>query len=56
MCKMKDVSVGIKDMDFKTYRGKMAVRLTDGRYDARLLRARLVEGCLKTDNIGARLM
>ena len=31
MCKMKDVSVGIKDMDFKTYRGKMVVRLTDGR-------------------------
>jgi len=26
MCKMKDVSAGIKDMDFKTYRGKMAVR------------------------------
>ena len=25
MCKMKDVSVGIKDMDFKTYRGKMVV-------------------------------
>jgi len=31
MCKMKDVNVGIKDMDFKTYRGKMVVRLTDGR-------------------------
>ena len=31
MCKMKDVSVGIKDMDFKTYRGKMVVRLTDER-------------------------
>ena len=31
MCKMKDVSVGIKDMDFKSLRGKMIVRLTDGR-------------------------
>jgi hypothetical protein len=28
---MKDVSVGIKDMDFKSLRGKMIVRLTDGR-------------------------
>ena len=25
MCKMKDVSVGIKDMDFKTYREKWMV-------------------------------
>ena len=31
MCKMKNVSVGIKDMDFRTCRGKMVVRLTDGR-------------------------
>lgn len=31
MCKMKDVSVGIKDMDFKSHRGKMVVHLTDGR-------------------------
>ena len=29
MCKMKNVSVGIKDMDFRTYRGKMVVRLLD---------------------------
>ena len=28
---MKDVSVGIKDMDFKSLRGKMIVRLTDWR-------------------------
>jgi hypothetical protein len=28
---MKDVNVGIKDMDFKSLRGKMIVRLTDGR-------------------------
>ncbi len=28
---MKNVSVGIKDMDFRTCRGKMVVRLTDGR-------------------------
>ena len=28
---MKDVSVGIKDMDFKSHRGKMVVHLTDGR-------------------------
>ena len=31
MCKMKDVSVGIRDLDFKSQRGKMVVRLTDGR-------------------------
>ena len=31
MCKMKDVHVGIKDLNFKAYRGKMLVRLTDGR-------------------------
>ena len=31
MCKMKDVSVGIKDLDFRSHRGKMVVRLTDGR-------------------------
>jgi hypothetical protein len=28
---MKNVTIGIKDLDFKTYRGKMLVRLTDGR-------------------------
>jgi hypothetical protein len=28
---MKGVNVGIKNMDFTTYRGKMVVRLTDGR-------------------------
>lgn len=28
---MKNVSIGIKDMDFKTYRGKMMASLTDGR-------------------------
>ena len=31
MCKMKNVTIGIKDLDFTTYRGKMLVRLTDGR-------------------------
>ena len=31
MCKMKGVNVVIKNMDFTTYRGKMVVRLTDGR-------------------------
>ena len=31
MCKMKNVSVGIKDLDFKVRRGKMLARLTDGR-------------------------
>ena len=31
MCKMKNVTIGTKDLDFKTYRGKMLVRLTDGR-------------------------
>ena len=31
MCKVKDVSVGIRDLDFKSQRGKMVVRLTDGR-------------------------
>lgn len=31
MCKVKGVNVGIKDMDFTSHRGKMAVRLTDGR-------------------------
>ena len=31
MCKIKGVTVGIKDMDFKSRRGKMTVRLTDGR-------------------------
>ena len=31
MCKMKDVNVGIKKLDFTGYRGKMVVYLTDGR-------------------------
>lgn len=31
MCKIKGVTVGIKDLDFTSHRGKMAVRLTDGR-------------------------
>ena len=31
MCKIKGETVGIKDMDFKSRRGKMTVRLTDGR-------------------------
>ena len=31
MCKMKDVHVGIKEMNFTAYRGKMYVKLTDGR-------------------------
>jgi len=31
MCKIKGVTLGIKDMDFKAHRGKMLVRLTDGR-------------------------
>lgn len=31
MCKMNDVNVGIKKLDFNGYRGKMAVYLTDGR-------------------------
>ena len=33
MCKMKDVNVGIKKLDFTGHRGKMAVYLTDGRED-----------------------
>jgi hypothetical protein len=28
---MKDVAVGIRDLNFKAHRGKMLVRLTDGR-------------------------
>lgn len=31
MCKIKEIKVGIKKLDFVTYRGKMAVHLTDGR-------------------------
>ena len=31
MCKIKGVTLGIKDLNFTTYRGKMLVRLTDGR-------------------------
>ena len=30
MCKMKDVNVGIKKLDFTGHRGKMVVYLTDG--------------------------
>ena len=28
---MKDVNLGIKDLNFTAYRGKMLARLTDGR-------------------------
>ena len=31
MCKIKGVTLGIKDMNFTAHRGKMSVRLTDGR-------------------------
>ena len=31
MCKIRDVKIGIKDMDFVSYRGKFGVSLTDGR-------------------------
>lgn len=31
MCKMTDVNVGIKKLDFTEQRGKMVVYLTDGR-------------------------
>lgn len=31
MCKMNDINVGIKKLDFTGHRGKMAVYLTDGR-------------------------
>jgi len=31
MCKMTDVNVGIKKLDFTGQRGKMVVYLTDGR-------------------------
>ena len=31
MCKIQGVKLGIKDLDFTSHRGKMAVRLTDGR-------------------------
>lgn len=31
MCKIKGVSLGIKDLNFTAHRGKMWVRLTDGR-------------------------
>ena len=31
MCKMENVKVGIKDMDFTSQRGKIVARLTDGR-------------------------
>ena len=31
MCKYKDVSIGIKKLDFNVKRGAMAVFLTDGR-------------------------
>ena len=31
MCKMKDVNLGIKDLNFTAHRGKMLARLTDGR-------------------------
>ncbi len=31
MCKLANTKIGIKKLDFKIYRGKMAVYLTDGR-------------------------
>ena len=31
MCKIPNVKIGIKDMDFTSYRGKFSVSLTDGR-------------------------
>jgi len=31
MCKIKGVTLGIKDLNFTAYRGKMVARLTDGR-------------------------
>lgn len=31
MCKIQGVNIGIKDLDFKSLRGKMIARLTDGR-------------------------
>jgi hypothetical protein len=31
MCKIKGVTLAIKDLNFKAHRGKMLVRLTDGR-------------------------
>lgn len=31
MCKMPNVKIGIKDMDFTSRRGKFSVSLTDGR-------------------------
>lgn len=31
MCKMPDVKIGIKNMDFTSRRGKFSVSLTDGR-------------------------
>ena len=31
MCKIKGVTLGIRDLDFTARRGKMLARLTDGR-------------------------
>ncbi len=31
MCKMPNVKIGIKNMDFTSHRGKFSVSLTDGR-------------------------
>ena len=31
VCKIKGVTLGIKDVNFTTHRGKMLARLTDGR-------------------------
>ena len=36
MCKIKGVTLGIKDLNFTSHRGKMAARLTDGREVMRL--------------------
>jgi len=31
MCRNAEINIGIKKLDFKSYRGKMMVYLTDGR-------------------------
>ncbi len=31
MCRIQNLAFGIKSLDFKTKKGKMAVKLTDGR-------------------------
>ncbi len=31
MCKIENITIGIKNLDFTSYRGKMSASLTDGR-------------------------